>query len=312
MQKTQFKRPYDLRDSPFYKLRSRDKLTELLRVSPTTLADLASGKPVYVRRWKHKKLNEWLKDAPLDEVTDSYRPIDIPEPRLKSVQSRISNLLSRIQPPDFLFSPVKGRSYVENAAHHVGSNAFWLLDVADYFPSCTANNVARFFRKDMSCSEDVTAVLLRLVTLGECLPQGSPCSPILAYYCNRPMWLAIQECVSSSDCKLSVYADDITISGAVVPKKMIWDVKRIVHGSGLNLKPSKEVSLVCSPADITGVIVKPGGTYLPNRQFKKLVELKELLVSEKDPKAISKIEKQIAGRRAQRDQVERSRTFEKT
>ena len=304
MQKMQPRQAYQLKDSPFYKLRSRTKLAQLLRVSPTTLAELSSEKLLYTRRWKHKKLNQWLSEAPSDGLADSYRPIDIPDPKLKALQSRIATLLSRVQVPDFLFSPVKGRSYVENAAHHIGSEAFWLLDIADYFPSCSANNLARFFHRDMDCSEDVTAVLVRLVTLGGCLPQGSPSSPILAYYCNRPMWLAIESCVKAAGCKLSVYADDITISGKIVRKKAIWEVKRIVHGNGLRLKSSKEVSLILVPADITGVIVRSGKTHLPNRQLKKLADLKRQRTTTKNPKELAKLESQISGRLAQRRQVE--------
>lgn len=304
MQKMPHKVGYRLVDSPFYKLKSRAKLARLLRVSTETLEQLSSGRTLYIRRWKHKKLEQWLREPPHEDVADTYRPIDIPDPRLKAVQSRIASLLARIHPPDFLFSPVKGRSYVENAARHVGSEAFWLLDVADYFPSCTANNVARFFHADLDCSPDVSAVLVRLTTLRECLPQGSPCSPILAYYCNRPMWLSVEKIVTDAGCKLSLYADDITISGDVVRKSMIWEVKKSIYGSGLRLKASKEVSLIKSAADITGVIVKPDGTYLPNRQFKKLAELKALHSITVNPKDKAKIEDQIAGRAAQRRQVE--------
>lgn len=304
MQKTRPKQAYLLKDSPFYNLATKRKLAALLRVSSDTLAELSSGKVMYVRRWKHKNLDKWLREAPAIDVAENYRPIDIPDPRLKSIQTRVATLLARIQPPDFLYSPVRGRSYVENAARHIGSKAFWLLDVADYFPSCSSNNVARFFHRDLNCSADVAAILVKLTTLSGCLPQGSPCSPILAYYCNRPMWLSIEQCVKKAGCKLSLYADDITISGDIVRKSVIWEVKEIVHGSGLRLKSSKEVSLICAPADITGVIVKQSGTHLPNRQLKKLAELKKLRPAVTSPKERAKLENQISGRLAQRRQVE--------
>lgn len=304
MPKTPPKSGYSLKDSPFYKLESRKELAALLRVSQETLVDLSSGRVLYVRKWKHKKLDQWLQNPPGPEKADQYRPIDIPEPALKSIQRRIAQLLARVEPPDFLFSPVKGRSYVENAARHVGSRAFWLLDVADYFPSCSSNNVARFFRRELECSPDVTAVMLRLTTLTNCLPQGSPCSPILAFYCNRPMWLAVEKCVVAAGCKMSLYADDITISGVIIRGATIWEIKKVIHGSGLRLKRSKEVSLIDSPADITGVIVKPDGTHLPNRQLKKLNELKEERAVTRNPKMRARLENQIAGRIAQRRQVE--------
>lgn len=306
MPKTLPKAGYHLTDSPFYRLISRRKLASVLRVSPTMLANLSSEKLFYQRVWKHKKEKKWLREAPSSANLSDYRPIDIPAPELKGVLTRIAQLLGRVQPPDFLFSPVKGRSYVDNAAYHVGSSAFWLLDIENYFPTCTTNHLARFFHRDMCCSQDVAAVLVKLVSLNGCLPQGSPCSPILAYYCNRPMWLALADRALSAGCKFSVYADDITISGDIVRKKMIWDLKQIVHGHGMALKKSKEVSLIYKPADITGVIVKVDGTYIPNRQLEKLAKLKKQRISVHSQKDKAKLENQIAGRVAQRRQVERS------
>ena len=309
MPKTQPEEGYQLKDSPFFRLRSRKQLAKLLRVSADTLDEISHRNDLYVRRWKHKKLKDdekgaWLKHPPTPEQAENYRPIDIPDPQLKAMQGRIGDLLGRVEAPEFLFSPVKGRSYVENAAHHKEAKAFWLLDVADYFPSCSANNVARFFHRELECSRDVTAVLVHVVTLGGCLPQGSPCSPILAYYSNSHIWLAVEKLVRAKGCKLSLYADDITISGDIVPKALIWEIKKLIFSNGLRLKDAKEVSLINAPADITGVIVKDGATHLPNRQLKRLAELKQQRALIRNPKLRERIENQIAGRISQRKQVE--------
>ena len=301
---------YQLRDSPFFRLRSRRKLAKLLRCSVTTLRALSRQHDLYVRRWKHKSEEIWLKKPPFESDAGTYRPIDIPDERLKKMQSRIADLLSRIAPPSFLFSPVKGRSYVENAAYHIDGRAFRLLDVEEYFPSCTAGKVGRFFHLDLECSKDVTAVLVCLTTFDGCLPQGSPCSPILAYYCNQHTWLAVAGCVEAAGCKFSLYMDDITISGPMVRGELIWNIKRIIHGSGLRLKSTKETSLIIAPADITGVIVKNGKTYLPNRQHKRLAELKVRHSRTRDPKQRDKLRSQIVGRLAQRRQVENPKPLE--
>ena len=247
MPKASAKGGYELRDSRFFRLYSRRKLCSLLRVSETSINKLLTSKNLYIRRWKHKKLDQWLTTEPQGDIAKNYRPIDIPDPRLKAIQARIAILLSRIMPPDFLFSPVKGRSYVNNAAVHIGSRAFWSLDVEDYFPSCTNNNVAYFFRSDLQCSADVTAILVQSTTINGCLPQGSPCSPILAYFSNRKMWEEVSELVANEGCKLSLYADDITISGAVVRKSMIWEVKRLVYKHRFKLKASKEFLIIQNP-----------------------------------------------------------------
>jgi len=285
-------------------------LANLLHVSQVTLKNLTKKKHLYTQRWKHKKLkdgepNSWLAKKPNSAIADQYRPINIPGPHLKAIQSRIAGLLTRINPPDYLFSPVKGKSYVDNAAYHLGSNVIWSLDVADYFPSCSANNVARFFRRDLECSPDVTAVLVRLVTLHEGLPQGSPCSPILAYFSNRPMWEEIYSVVSGVGCRMSLYVDDITISGPIVKKAMIWQIKKIIHRYGLRLNDDKEFSLICSPAEITGVIIRNNQMLVPNRKLKILHDLKKQRRGTKNTKEMISLDNQIAGREAQRRQVER-------
>jgi Reverse transcriptase (RNA-dependent DNA polymerase) len=296
--------PYTLRDSPFFRLRTRKKLAALLQVSETALTDVSSRTDLYKRRWKHKKEEKWLREKPAAEIAQYYRPIDIPDGGLKAVQKRIANLLGRITPPDWLFSPVKGRSYVDNAACHKGSRAFWLLDIADYFPSCTANNVAHFFHCRLECSPDVTAILVYLTTYQQFLPQGSPCSPILAYYSNIGMWGEIEELVSRAGLRHSVYADDLTISGTIIRKKVIWEIKQAIHKHGMKVKAEKELSLIKSPAVITGVIVVGDKTKLPNRQLKRLFELRGERHRAKSMVLKRLLDNQIAGRVAQMRQVE--------
>jgi hypothetical protein len=298
--------PYTLRDSPFFRMRRRKDLAKLLHVSEAALSAISLRNDLYVRCWKHKKdKNKWLDTEPSADIAHLYRPIDIPDAGLKAIQSRIASLLGRITPPDWLFSPVKGRSYVDNADRHRGSRAFWLLDIADYFPSCTANSVAHFFRCKLECSPDVTAILVHLTTWHRCLPQGSPCSPILAYFSKLDMWQEVEQLVSMADLKHSVYADDITISGPIVPKKVIWEIKQAVHKHGLEIKADKELSLIDSPATITGVIVDGDQTKLPNKQLKRLFELRGERHRAKSTVLKRLLDGQIAGRVAQRRQVER-------
>lgn len=229
--------PYTLRDSPFFRMRSRKKLAALLHVSEAALKDICKRRDLYARCWKHKREKDrWLQSLPPPDVAIHYRPIDIPDPGLKALQSRVADLLARVTPPEWLFSPVKGRSYVDNAARHRGNRAFWLLDIADYFPSCTANSVAHFFRRKLECSPDVTAIMVHLTTWQQCLPQGSPCSPILAYFSNLDLWNEIEEAVTQACLVHSVYADDITISGPIVRKEVIWTIKQAVHKHGLRIK----------------------------------------------------------------------------
>jgi hypothetical protein len=285
------RRRHKLTESVFHKLRNRARLPKLLFCSVGKLNELSDSVDRY---------SEW--DRP--KKSGGVRKIEAPSQDLKRVQSRIADLLGRIAPPDYLFNPVKGRSYVDNAARHRGARAFHLLDIADYFPSCTARRIAWFFGSKLQCSKDVTAILVRLTTRNGRLPQGSPSSPILAYLSHLDMWESIEAEVVKHACKLSVYADDITISGTHIPGELIWSVKKIIDRHGFQLKRDKEVSLIYSPADITGVIVKADSLKLPNRQHAKLHQLQiEHRLAKKGPER-KKLVQRIRGRQSQKRQVE--------
>ena len=158
---------YEYRQSPFYCLPSRKKLAKLLFTSEAKLLSLSKDENLYYSFEQPKPKG-------------GLRKIDAPRQDLKRIQSRIAQLLQRIAPPDYLFAPVKGRSYVDNAKLHVGASSIRLLDLDDFFPNCSSNKISWFFGKKMKCPPDVTAILRALVCYNDALPQGSPCSPILA------------------------------------------------------------------------------------------------------------------------------------
>lgn len=285
------KKYYRLSDSPFYCLKSQKKLADLLWISKSKLQDLARSENLYFDFQKPKG-------------SESFRTISAPRPDLKQVQKRIADLLQRIAPPDYLFAPVAGRSYVDNAAVHLDAHSIRLLDIEDFFPSCTGNKVIWFFHKRMRCSIDVAAIIKGIVTKDESLPQGSPCSPILAFLCYIDMWEEIDQIVNRADCTLSVYADDLTVSGSVVPEASIWEIKETLYKHGHRYNRAKEQSKHLKPAEVTGVILSAGGLHVPNRQHKALHDLRHHLVRREDSsKDVEHMKAQLRGRESQMQQV---------
>jgi Reverse transcriptase (RNA-dependent DNA polymerase) len=258
------KKFHSLKDSVFYKLSTRTKLAEYLYCSSERFRGLTTCDDLY-QSWQTPKKN------------GGFRLIEAPRDDLKRIQKRIADLLQRIEPPPFLFSPVAGRSYVDNAAHHLSARAFRLIDLEDFFPSCTANRVHWFFKTKMECSSDVTAILRTLTTKQGRLPQGSPCSPILAYYSYMDMWDEINEIAKSFGYKISIYADDVTISDEKILERAVWDIKKTLRRFGHSYKVDKDRRVIDSPADITGVIINNGKLLLPNRQHLKIHNLKKAL-----------------------------------
>ena len=102
---------------------------------------------------------------------------------------------------------------------------------------------------------------------------------------------------------VSVRNLDGAVPGLFNPK-VIWEIKGAVHKHGLKIKAEKELSLIDSPADITGVIVDGDRTKLPNRQLKRLFELRAQRHLAKSNVLKRMLDSQIAGRVAQKRQVE--------
>ena len=281
---------YAEQDSPFYKLRSKAKLANLLFLNVDKLKFLAESEDLYF-------------DFPKKKMSGGFRPISAPRADLKIVQKRIADLLQRITPPDYLFAPVCGRSYVDNAKRHLGASSVRHLDIEDFFPSCTANKVIWFFRKRMECSPDVAVLLRGVVTRRGSLPQGSPCSPILAYLCYVDMWEEIERLVGESSCQLSVYADDLTISGEMVPESLIWEIKQILFRHGFRHKRSKERSKIYKPTKITGVILNGNQLLVPNRQHQRLYQVRQKLKVSRSPEHRRQLKAQLVGRESQFRQI---------
>ncbi len=273
-----------------FRVQSKKRLAELLIAKPDTLRSVTNSDDLY-KCWSEPKKNGGARD------------IEAPYPHLKAVQKRIATLLQGIEPPDYLMAPVKSRSYVTNADRHKGSRAFRLLDIEDFFPSCTEKKVFWFFNSCMECSKDVSAILAAVTTRKGRLPQGSPCSPFLAFYAYVDMWQQIAEVANKAKIKLTIYADDITISGENVLNTDVWHIKKILHRHGHKFKAAKERSTINRAVEVTGVIVTQETLLLPNRQHKKLRETKIAHAVARSSTERQKLGRQVRGRLAQAKQV---------
>src|ERR1700730_5919784 len=92
------RRLHSLEQSPFYKLMTRQKLATVLGVELKEINALRRAADNFIRF-----------------TSDTGRDIQWPKPRLRRIQKRVADLLSRIEPPEFLHSAIRGRSYITNA-----------------------------------------------------------------------------------------------------------------------------------------------------------------------------------------------------
>ena len=70
---------------------------------------------------------------------------------------------------------------------------------------------------------------------------------------------------------MTVYVDDITISGANFNKKVLFDIRGILNKRKLESHPKKEhVYLGAAPREITGSIIDGAELKLPNSKHRKI------------------------------------------
>lgn len=281
---------YPLHQSPLFKLPSKKRLAGLLHLSVSELRQLA------------KRTDTLYSEFDVQKKTGGTRGVENPRRQLKLAQARIARLLGRIAPPDYLFCPVKGRCYVTNAAQHRGQRVVHCLDVRKYFPSTSSRRVYWFFYRVMRCEKDIAAVLAKLACYRGHLPTGSPLSPIMAFFAHYDVWDKIAEHCKAHGYRLTVYIDDVTISGTTLsPPAVLWEIKRAIHRAGLRYH--KEKHFIDCPAEITGVIVDGDRLLPPNRQLKKLHETRRALKGRVPAGAEKKLRERLTGLQGQVAQI---------
>lgn len=285
---------YPLHQCALYKIQSKRKLAALLFTSEKALQGLARLGSTGYRTWT------------LTTPSGKARQIEDPLPNLKKIHARLSDLLSRIVAPQYLMCPVKGRSYISNAAIHHEAKTIVSLDIANYFPSTTDRRVYWFFHKVMSCSTDVAGLLTALCTTSGRLPTGSPVSPLLSYFAHVDLWDEIATLCASHSCTFSLYVDDVTISGDAVPGEVTWKAKQLVYSCGLRTNRKKQRRRENGRAEVTGVILDNGVFRVPKRGYQKL-HLKKLQLSKATlPEDLQQIRNAIRSIESQHAQVRRS------
>jgi retron-type reverse transcriptase len=247
-------RTYPLNQSPIFKLTTKRKAANLLKITIKELMSFRYSDRLYSERDIPKK-------------NGGVRHIENPARKLKIIQARLARLLGRIDPPDYLFCPVKGRCYVTNAARHRGNRVVRTLDIKKYFPNTPRRRVYWFFRTIMKSNSDVADILAAIATFRGHLPTGSPLSPIMAFYAYYDVWQSIDKLLKQAGAINSLYIDDLTISGAQVPDRLMWEIKKVIHRSGLRYH--KEKTYRDHPAEVTGVVIVGDKIVPPNRQLLK-------------------------------------------
>lgn len=170
------------------------------------------------------------------------RTIQAPKIALKLLQAWFASHVARAaQLPACVYGFVPGRSGVKEAAQqHCRASWVYSLDIRDFFPSITDQQVCGALVR-MGYADSTAAFLARLLTLNGHLPQGSPASPVLSNWVFVPTDEALLAIANELGVRYTRYADDLVFSGLDAPPPEIQSrVRGTVTGAGWTIADDKE------------------------------------------------------------------------
>lgn len=194
-------------------LASIHELAWLLGYEPKGLAYVVYSKP-----YEGKYV-----DFQIPKRSGGKRTISAPVKSLKLLQSRLHTLLAtcaddidveRGAKNKFSHGFRKNHSILTNATVHRGKRYVFNVDLNDFFGSVHFGRITGFFTKNKNFQlKPITARMLAQIACHKSvLPQGSPCSPVIANLIAHILDVRMGQLAARHDCYYSRYADDLTFS----------------------------------------------------------------------------------------------------
>lgn len=255
-------------------LSSLQGFAHLLGYTPKGLASIVYGTP------DSSKYNEFQ----IRKRSGGTRLISAPNERLKLLQKRLANLLSEcIDDIDserrvinsYAHGFRKKHSILTNAARHRRRRYVFNVDLHDFFGTVDFGRISGYLKKNryFLLDEQVARMLAQIACHNKVLPQGSPCSPVIANLIAHILDVRLAQLAARNDCYYSRYADDLTFSTnrAVFPASIamrvgdsnLWvagkSLQKIIKESRFQLNPSKtRMQVNRFRQDVTGIVVNSG------------------------------------------------------
>lgn len=200
------------------KLASLKSATSLIDVA-TLLNFSASGLSFVL--YKQPSAGKYKKFQ-IPKKAGGTREICAPIGAMKALQRELATLLNECRAeiqtshhrPPLSHGFREGLSIITNAHVHTGRRYVLNADLADFFPTFNFGRVRGFFRKDkdFELHERVATVLAQIACFENALPQGSPCSPVIADMIAHLLDVRLVRLAKTMRVTYSRYADDLTFS----------------------------------------------------------------------------------------------------
>lgn len=257
---------YPLEKSPLYRIGRSVDLAKALKLTPKRMKSIIVRRPGLY----------WFKE---EVISGKQRSLAVPIGEMRTLHERLKDLLGRITLPPYLHCPRRGRTATKNALVHVGAPIVAKLDVKQFYPSTTDEHVFQFFHYRLGMVEDVAGRLTKLCTINGKVAFGSPLSPILCALVHDDLFGRVAARCELSNDTLSLWVDDLTISGSSASKKLVRDISRLIASKGLRAHKAQR-STIRRGIVVTGTFIDKKGPSPANKSHLKMKEKLLALESE--------------------------------
>lgn len=168
--------------------------------------------------------------ATISKKENKFRVLEIPHDVLKYFQRELLHIiLDKIQIHSSLYGG-PGTSTKKAVHMHINKPMVITMDIKDFFPSIKKYHVINAFEK-MGMKSRLPQILADLVTYHNHVPQGAPTSTSIGRIVLSPFAFKLDKILKEISPKtaLSIYVDDITISGPRGLKRMIPTIAKMLR-----------------------------------------------------------------------------------
>lgn len=257
------RKSYDISQSALYNTSTKAKLAAVFSIDVTTMIECIGD----YRRFELVPEADPFKLGRQPKV----RQVQKPAPRLLAIHERILKLLRCVQVPKYMQFALKGTSYKKNAEMHLSGRCVATLDIRNFFGSTSKSKVFNFFNGLLKAPGDVANLYAELTTADNCLPTGSPLSPLLSFYANKTLFDELNTIATEYGLTFTCYVDDLTFSGESISRKFLWQIEDTIRKYGHIIASKKtRVFEAGVPKHITGVVVHEGSIRVPSVRYRKM------------------------------------------
>lgn len=148
-------------------------------------------------------------------VSGKERQFYVPRGEFKALLTKLDKLLKGYELPKYFYGSPKRVSAIDSALVHVSNPLILKMDLSSFFPSSSFRRMRRALSV-LSPDPEVARFITSLCSYEYQLPQGFPTSPSIAEIVLIPIGRRLAGLCATYGLELSVYIDDITISGSEI------------------------------------------------------------------------------------------------